>query len=144
MTLDVYHRPIKQQNNNNNNICNHILAKLKKCHPFRKRKHEMTAVSVSDKHSYMEAFQTKTNGTHKYSIRFICLGVSHDRAFVLSLCKSSGLSCSKLTMSLVNISLNFQTNIWKMPKIFVEKMWKAFALQKLFTFFHKKYRCICL
>ena len=50
-----------------------------------------------------------------------------------------GPSCSKLTMSLVNDSLKFtssDTLIWL--KFFAEKMWVAFAVQKLLTFFSAK------
>ena len=49
----------------------------------------------------------------------------------------SGPGCSKLMMSLVNVSLKFQTLISQMI-FFVEKMCEAFALQKLLSFFQQK------
>ena len=50
----------------------------------------------------------------------------------------SGPGCLKLTTSLVNVSLKFQTNISSKPIFFVEKMCEAFALQKLRSFFQQK------
>ena len=51
----------------------------------------------------------------------------------------SGPSCSKLTTSLVNISLKFRTCISEICKyFFVEKTREAFAVQKLFSFFRQK------
>ena len=47
-----------------------------------------------------------------------------------------GPSCSKLTTSLVNDSLKFTSS--DMLKFFAEKMWVAFAVQKLLTFFQQK------
>ena len=35
-------------------------------------------------------------------------------------------------------------NISNMPIFFVEKMWEAFAVQKLLSFFQQKFQCICL
>ena len=53
--------------------------------------------------------------------------------------KKSGPGCSKLTTSLVNVSLKFQTLISQISRyFFVEKMCKAFALQKLPWFFQQK------
>ena len=56
------------------------------------------------------------------------------------------LDCSKLMMSLVNISLKFQTLISNIcPVCFVEKMREAFTMQKLLSFFlNKKYQCVWL
>ena len=45
-----------------------------------------------------------------------------------------GLGCSKLTTSLVNVSLISKIR----QHFFVEKMWATFAVQKLFSFFGKK------
>ena len=46
---------------------------------------------------------------------------------------------SKLTTSLVNVSLKFQTLISQISRyFFVEKMCEAFALQKLLSFFQQK------
>ena len=53
--------------------------------------------------------------------------------------KSAGPGCSKLTTSLVNVSLNFQKLISQICQyFFVEKMWEAFAVQKLLSFFQQK------
>ena len=50
----------------------------------------------------------------------------------------SGPGCSKLMTSLVNVSLKFQTLTSKLIQYFLlKKMWKAFAVQKLLTFFNK-------
>ena len=38
--------------------------------------------------------------------------------------------CSKLTTSLVNVSLKFQRLISEIRQDFVEKMWEAFAVQQ--------------
>ena len=52
---------------------------------------------------------------------------------------TSGPGCSKLTTSLVNVSLNLQTLISQICQFFfVEKMWEAFAMQKLLSFFSTK------
>ena len=53
----------------------------------------------------------------------------------------SGPSCSKLTMSLVNVSLKFQMLISEICKDFLLKnvrMKEAFAVQKLLSFFQQK------
>ena len=53
----------------------------------------------------------------------------------------SGPGCSKLTTSLVNVSLRFQTlnvKYLKYANIFFEKMGEAFAVQKLLSFFQQK------
>ena len=70
----------------------------------------------------------------------------------------SGPSCSKLAMSLVNVSLKFQVLILQIHcyfllkkcenplhckgflhfLFFVEKMWESFALQRILTFFQQK------
>ena len=52
---------------------------------------------------------------------------------------TSGPGCSKLTTSLVNSSLKFQTVISQICQyFFVEKMGEAFAVQKLLSFFQQK------
>ena len=52
-------------------------------------------------------------------------------------------SCSKLTTLLVNIFIQISNiNIWNTPICFVEKMWKAFALQNLLSFSQQNYHCI--
>ena len=48
--------------------------------------------------------------------------------------KSTGSVCSKLTTSLVNETLKFQTLNFKYANIFC-------AVQKLLSFFNRKYRC---
>ena len=56
----------------------------------------------------------------------------------------SGPGCLKLTTSLVNEMLKFQTvNVSKMPIFYVEKMREAFAVQKLLSFFQQK-NSVCL
>ena len=53
--------------------------------------------------------------------------------------KTSGPSCSKLTMSLVNDSLKFTSSDTQIRWNFLlKKMWVAFAVQKLLTFFSVK------
>ena len=57
-----------------------------------------------------------------------------------------GPCCSKLTTSLVNDSLKF-TSSDTQPitlKFFAEKMWVAFALEKLLTFFQQKISEYCI
>ena len=50
-----------------------------------------------------------------------------------------GFSCSKLTMSLVNDSLKFtSSNTQICWNVLLKKMWVAFAVQKLLTFFQQK------
>ena len=56
----------------------------------------------------------------------------------------SGPSCSKLTMSLVNIVKIYIQWYANMLKFFAEKMWVAFALQKLLTFFQQKISEYCI
>ena len=52
---------------------------------------------------------------------------------------SSGPGCSKLTTSLVNVSLKISNiKISNMPKFFLEKLREAFAMQKLLSFFQQK------
>ena len=52
-----------------------------------------------------------------------------------------GTSCSKLTTSLVNVSLKFKTKYFKSTVYFLlEKCEKSFALQKIFTFKKKIYK----
>ena len=54
--------------------------------------------------------------------------------------ESSGPGCSKLTTSLVNVSLKFQTLISQICQyFFVEKMREAFAVLLLLSFFQQKY-----
>ena len=59
--------------------------------------------------------------------------------------KISGPSCSKLTTSLVNDSLKFTSNDTQICwNFFAEKMWVAFALQKLLTFFQQNISEYCI
>ena len=52
---------------------------------------------------------------------------------------TSGPGCSKLTTSLVNVSLKFEQLISQICQYFLlKKMRKAFALQKLLSFFQQK------
>ena len=54
-------------------------------------------------------------------------------------------SVVSLTSSLKVISLTILADsIYKILIFFAEKMWVAFALQKLLTFFNKKYQHICV
>ena len=54
-----------------------------------------------------------------------------------------GPSCSKLTTSLVNDSLKFTSSDTRICRNFLlKKMWVAFAVQKLLTFFQQKYQNI--
>ena len=46
-----------------------------------------------------------------------------------------------VSSGLVKIS---NVNIFYMPIFFVEKMWEAFAVQKLLSFFQQKYQCFWL
>ena len=56
-----------------------------------------------------------------------------------------GPSCSKLMTSLVNDSLNFSIKWYtNMLKFFAEKLWVAFAVQKLLTFFEQKISEYCV
>ena len=58
---------------------------------------------------------------------------------------SSGPSCSKLTTSLVNNSLKFTSSDTQICwNFFAEKMWVAFAVQKLLTFFQQKISEYCI
>ena len=60
--------------------------------------------------------------------------------FFKCVCYKIGPGCSKLTTSLVNVSLKFKT--FKISQIsryfFLNKTCKAFALQKLLSFFQQK------
>ena len=59
--------------------------------------------------------------------------------------KTSGPSCSNLTMSLVNDSLKFTSSDTQICWFFFWwKMWVAFAVQKLLTFFSKNIRILCI
>ena len=72
-------------------------------------------------------------------------GMSLDTFHVISHINSTGPSCSKLTMSLVNDSLKFiSSDTQNMLKFFAEKMWVAFAVQKLLTFFQQKISEYCI
>ena len=60
-------------------------------------------------------------------------------------CNSPGPGCSKLTMSLVNVSLKFVTFLSEIRQyVFVEKMSEVFAVQKLLTVFQHMYQCVWL
>ena len=55
----------------------------------------------------------------------------------------TGPSCSKLRKSLVNDSLKFTSSDTQICWNFLlKKMWVAFAVQKLLTFFQQKYQNI--
>ena len=59
--------------------------------------------------------------------------------------KRTGPSCSKLTMSLVNVSLKFQTLISQICQYFLLKKCEKLLQCKSFSdFFSKKYQCILL
>ena len=59
--------------------------------------------------------------------------------------ESSGPGCSKLTMSLVNVSLKFQTLISEIRQYFFLKICEKLLQCKSFShFFNKKYQCIWL
>ena len=61
--------------------------------------------------------------------------------------KKSGPSCSKLTMSLVNDSLQFTSSDMQICwNILLKKMWVAFAVQKLLKFFFsaQNIRILCI
>ena len=52
---------------------------------------------------------------------------------------TTGPSCSKLTMSLVNDSLKFQMAVLQIQLLFfVEKMSESSAVQRILTFFQQK------
>ena len=57
--------------------------------------------------------------------------------------ESPGPGCSKLTTSLVNVSLKFQTLISEIWQYFLLKKCEK-LLQKLLSFFQQKYQCIWL
>ena len=57
----------------------------------------------------------------------------------MEVCMLPGPSCSKLTKSLVNMSLKFQMLISQIRQYFLlKKCEKTFAVQKLLTFFQQK------
>ena len=59
--------------------------------------------------------------------------------------ENSGPSCSKLTTSLVNDSLKFTLSDTQICWNFLlKKMWVAFAVQKLLTFFQQKISDYCV
>ena len=58
---------------------------------------------------------------------------------------TSGPSCSKLTTSLVNVSLKFQTLISQISRYFLFKKCEKLLHCKSFSqFFNKKFQCIWL
>ena len=58
---------------------------------------------------------------------------------------SKGPSCSKLTTSLVNVSLKFQTLISQISQYFLMKKCEKLLHCKSFShFYNKKYQCIWL
>ena len=60
-------------------------------------------------------------------------------------CKQSGPSCSKLTTSLVNETLKFQTLIFQICQYFLLKKCEKLLQCKSFSHFvNKKYQCIWL
>ena len=59
--------------------------------------------------------------------------------------QSPGPGCSKLTMSLVNVSLKFQTLISQISQYFLlEKCEKLLQCKSFSHFFNKKFQCIWL
>ena len=59
--------------------------------------------------------------------------------------ETSGPGCSKLTMSLVNVSLKFQTLISNTCQYFLLKTCEKLLQCKSFShFFNKKYQCVWL
>ena len=58
---------------------------------------------------------------------------------VLTSLSTSGSGCSKLTASLVNVSLNFQKLISQICQYFLLK-----KCEKLLHFFNKKFQCFWL
>ena len=65
--------------------------------------------------------------------------------YLLMCLQMPGPSCSKLTMSLINDSLKFTSSDMQIFWIFfAEKMWVAFAVQKLLTFFQQKISEYCI
>ena len=60
-----------------------------------------------------------------------------------SVASMSGPGCSKLTMLLVNVSLNFQTLISRICQYYLLKMCEKLLQCKSFShFFNKKFQCI--
>ena len=68
--------------------------------------------------------------------------------WIKALCNKSswaGSSCSKLTTSLVNDSLKFTSSDTQICwNVLLKKMWVAFAVQKLLTFFQQKISKYCV
>ena len=61
------------------------------------------------------------------------------------ICLLSGPGCPKLTMSLVNVSLKFQTLISQICQYFLLKKFEKLLQCKSFSdFFNKKFQCIWL
>ena len=76
------------------------------------------------------------------------IGGSGSKSNISSLCilyYVSGPGCSKLTTSLVNVSLKFQTLISNIRQYFLLKKCEKLLQCKSFShFFSKKYQCIWL
>ena len=79
------------------------------------------------------------------SINSRCLKVEVCLRLLISLSKSSGAGCSKLTTSLVNVSLKFQTSKTEICQYFLLKKCEKLLQCKSFShFFKKKFQCIWL
>ena len=66
---------------------------------------------------------------HEYTNSLDPDEAAHHESLHLALhCLSSGPSCSKLTMSLVNVLLNFQTFISQICQYFCQNILKSFSL----------------
>ena len=82
--------------------------------------------------------QTKKT-TKKLRLLFRRLKLIMPRLCIDASYKTTRPGCAKLTTSLVNVSLKFQTLISQICQyFFVEKMREAFAVQKLLSFFRQK------
>ena len=84
---------------------------------------------------YVSMMNEKTFSQHCDYIA--CDSHSSSSNFVSVQFKKTGPGCSKLMMSLVNVSLKFQT--------LISEICQYFLLEKCFShFFNKKYQCIWL
>ena len=87
-------------------------------------------------------------GCEIISTAILALPLIQDRQLsftVESMCRGTGPSCWKLMMLLVNVSLKFTSSDTKICWNFLlKKMWVAFAVQKLLTFFQQKISEYCI
>ena len=73
------------------------------------------------------------------------IAIKKHRRETLSHTQTSGPSCLKLMMSLVNISLKFQMLISEICQFFLLKHCEKFLHCKSFSHvFNKKYQCTCI